>query len=83
MARPTTSADGLAADAVLRQLNETSKRAGVLEAAVYSVVSTDSYDDPAQALHSELATTLSRLVPLLRPARRMGRLARRRTSRRA
>ena len=62
--RAPTTADGAVCDEVLRALNAAGERERALEAAVHATVSTDSYDDAAQGLASELDTLGSRLVPL-------------------
>jgi pepF/M3 family oligoendopeptidase len=52
--RPVESADAAAADAVLNAFNATSDELSTLGAVVYASVSTDSRDEQAQALLSEL-----------------------------
>src|SRR5215212_5450930 len=47
-ARPVTAADGDAADAVIRALNDTELRTEIVLAYVYATVSTDSFDESAQ-----------------------------------
>jgi oligoendopeptidase F len=62
--RTATEADGLAADAVIRALNDTVLRTDLLGAYVYATVSTDSVDETAQGLLSELEVVESRTRPL-------------------
>ena len=64
-ARPATSADGAAADEAIRTYNETAEHAALLKAFVYATVSTDSRDERAQSLLSEIQVTLARVTPLL------------------
>jgi oligoendopeptidase F len=63
--RAVTEADGQAADAVLRALNDTELRTEVVDAYVYATVATDSFDEAAQGLLSELEVIDSRQRPLL------------------
>lgn len=63
--RPVTSADGRAADAVILAFNATSREIEELSAYVYATVTTDSFDETAQGLASELDVVKSRLGPLL------------------
>ena len=63
--RPVTEADGRAADAVIRAFNDTGLRGDVMAAYVYATVSTDSFDEPAQGLASELDVLDSQRQPLL------------------
>jgi oligoendopeptidase F len=63
--RVATAADGEAADAILRAVNETERRSEVVAAYVYATVSTDSFDERAQGLFSELEVLESRQRPLL------------------
>ena len=63
--RPVTEADGRAADAVIRALNDTELRTDLVGAYVYATVSTDSFDETAQGLLSELEVIESRTRPLL------------------
>ncbi|MEP7114184.1 MAG: M3 family oligoendopeptidase [Ilumatobacteraceae bacterium] len=63
--RAVTEADGRAADAVLRSLNDTEMRTDLISACVYATVTTDSFDETAQGLLSELEVLDSRLRPLL------------------
>ena len=53
-ARPVTAADGEAADAVIRAVNDTELRTDLVGAYVYATVSTDSFNETAQGLLSEL-----------------------------
>jgi oligoendopeptidase F len=64
-ARPVTDADGRAADAVIRAFNETGLRGDVIGAYVYATVSTDSFNETAQGLASELNVFDSQRQPLL------------------
>ena len=52
--RPVTADDGVAADLVIRALNDTARRTDLIGAYVYATVSTDSFDEKAQGLLSEL-----------------------------
>ena len=63
--RDVTDADGKAADAVIRAVNETQLRTDELGAYVYATVSTDSFDETAQGLASELDVVDSQQQPLL------------------
>ena len=63
--RDVTDADGKAADAVIRAVNETQRRTDELGAYVYATVSTDSFDETAQGLASELDVVDSQQQPLL------------------
>ena len=63
-ARPVTAADGQAADAVIRVLNETEQRTDLVGAYVYATVTTDSFDETAQGLLSELEVIESQQRPL-------------------
>jgi oligoendopeptidase F len=62
--REVSEADGLAADAVIRALNDTELRTDLVGAYVYATVSTDSYDETAQGLLSELEVVEARTRPL-------------------
>ncbi|HEY0518068.1 MAG TPA: M3 family oligoendopeptidase [Ilumatobacteraceae bacterium] len=62
--RPVTAADGQAADAALRALNDTELRTELVVAYVYATVSTDSFDETAQGLLSELEVIESQQRPL-------------------
>ncbi len=62
--RTVTEADGRAADAVIRALNDTELRTDLVGAYVYATVSTDSFDETAQGLLSELEVVESRTRPL-------------------
>ena len=62
--RPVTAADGQAADAVIRVLNETEQRTDLVGAYVYATVTTDSFDETAQGLLSELEVIESQQRPL-------------------
>ncbi|MEP7201037.1 MAG: M3 family oligoendopeptidase [Ilumatobacteraceae bacterium] len=64
-ARPVTEADGQAAGAVLRAVNNTQMRTDLIGAYVYATVSTDSFNETAQGLLSELEVLDSRQRPLL------------------
>jgi oligoendopeptidase F len=63
--RAVTQADGEAADAVLRAVNDNAQRVDIVAAYVYATVSTDSFDETAQGLLSELEVIDSRQRPLL------------------
>ena len=60
-----SSTDGAAADAVISGYNRVSEEIDLLEAYVYSSVSTDSRNARAQAAMSELEPVESKLRPLL------------------
>ncbi len=62
--RPPDAADAAVADAVITALNEASDELSTLGAVVYASVSTDSHDERAQALLSELTVLDSRVRPL-------------------
>jgi oligoendopeptidase F len=64
-ARPVTEEDGEAADAIVRALNDTELRTEIVGAYVYATVSTDSFDETAQGLLSELEVIDSHQRPLL------------------
>ncbi len=64
-ARPATSADGEAADAVVRAVNDARRRLDLISAYVYATLSTNSYDEQAQGLNSELDGLSSRHRPLM------------------
>jgi len=63
--RAVTEADGQAADAIIRALNDAEQRTELVGAYVYATVSTDSFDETAQGLLSELEVIDSRQRPLL------------------
>ena len=63
--RPVTSADGMAADTIIKQFNEVIKESEILGAYVYATVSTDSRHEKAQGLQSELETLDAKVSPLL------------------
>ena len=63
--RPATPADGAVADEIIRAYNETLEHLALMRAYVYATVSTDSRDERAQSLLSELSVIDSRIVPLL------------------
>lgn len=63
--RPVTAADGEAADAAISSWNAAAGAVRVLQAYVYATVSTDSRDESAQALLSELDVAEAALAPLL------------------
>ena len=63
--RPPTDIDGTIADSVIKQFNETVKESDLLGAYIYATVSTDSRDEQAQGLLSELETLEARISPLL------------------
>ena len=62
--RPVDSADAAAADAVISAFNAASDELSTLGAVVYASVSTDSRDERAQALLSELTVLESQVRPL-------------------
>ena len=64
-ARAVTPDDGRAADQIIRRVNEWEKELDELESYVHATVSTDSYDERAQAVANELAMLASRGRPLL------------------
>ncbi|HEY4610704.1 MAG TPA: hypothetical protein VIH06_15915, partial [Ilumatobacteraceae bacterium] len=64
-ARPVTDADGVTADLVIRALNDTLRRTDLIGAYVYATVTTDSFDEKAQGLLSELDVIDARQRPLL------------------
>ncbi len=63
--RPVTDADGVAADLVIRALNDTLRRTDLIGAYVYATVTTDSFDEKAQGLLSELDVIDAQQRPLL------------------
>ncbi|HSB85188.1 MAG TPA: M3 family oligoendopeptidase [Ilumatobacteraceae bacterium] len=63
--RQVTTADGVAADAIIVALNETLLRIEQIEAYVHATVSTDSFDETAQGLASEIEVIQARQRPLL------------------
>ena len=80
--RAVTKADGEAADAVLRAVNDNAQRVDIVGAYVYATVSTDSFDETAQGLLSELEVIDVATTTAARPACRLGQFAgRRRTGR--
>jgi oligoendopeptidase F len=64
-ARPVTTADGEAADAVIGAYNAFNTEFHELAAFVYSTITTDSRHDRAQALASQLDLHEAKVVPLL------------------
>jgi pepF/M3 family oligoendopeptidase len=63
--RPVTAADGEAADAAITALNRAMDDLSLLEATVYASVSTDSRDEHAAALMSQLEVDDAVVRPLL------------------
>ncbi len=63
--RPVTTEDGAAADAVITALNRTIAEMEVLEVAVYATVATDSRDEHAAALLSQIEVDDAVIRPLL------------------
>jgi oligoendopeptidase F len=63
--RPVTADDGAVADEVIRTYNETLENLNLMRAYVYAMVSTNSRDERAQSLLSELGVIDSRVTPLL------------------
>ena len=64
-ARAVTVADGRAADAIIREINETQMRTNEMAAYVYATVTTDSFNESAQGLASELDVVDSHQQPLI------------------
>ena len=62
--RPVTPADGEAADAVIRALNEAAEHTGTTRAYVYSFTTTDSFDEQAEGISATLGMTVAREAPL-------------------
>ncbi|HEX3090443.1 MAG TPA: M3 family oligoendopeptidase [Ilumatobacteraceae bacterium] len=62
--RDVTEADGLAADAVIRAFNDAELRTDLVGAYIYATVSTDSFDETAQGLLSEVEVVESQARPL-------------------
>ncbi len=63
--RAVTAADGQTADAIIRAVNDSDRRSDIVAAYVYATVSTDSLDEKAQGLLSELEVIESQHRPLL------------------
>jgi len=63
--RPIEPADGERADQTIRQFNRVSSDLDLLDSYVYSIVSTDSRDDQAQSVMSEIDNTAASMRPLL------------------
>jgi len=63
--RTPTAADGAATTIAIEQFNRTADALDLLDVYVYSIVSTDSRDDRAQSVMSELRVVDARLRPLL------------------
>ncbi len=63
--RDVTAADGAAADAVIAAYNRTSAEMSIVGATVYATVTTDSRDEVASALLSQLEVHDAALSPLL------------------
>lgn len=63
--RPVTAADGAAADAVVAAYNRTADDLHVVYATVHATVTTDSRDEAASALFSQLEVDDARMRPLL------------------
>jgi oligoendopeptidase F len=63
--RPVTTADGEAANTVIRAVNQADQRSDIVGAYVYATVTTDSFDEAAQGLASELDVIESQQRPLL------------------
>jgi oligoendopeptidase F len=64
-ARPVDPHDGEVADEVIRTYNDVAEQVKILAASVYATVSTDSRDELAQSLYSEIAVMNAGIVPLL------------------
>ena len=65
VSRECTPEDGATADAVISSFNRVLEAAGILESYVYSYVSTDTRNEQAQGILSELEVLDSRARPLL------------------
>jgi oligoendopeptidase F len=63
--RPVTAEDGDVADTVVVAFNRVSQQLETLEAVVYATVATDSRDEQAQALLSQLDVQGASITPLL------------------
>ncbi|MDQ3544832.1 MAG: M3 family oligoendopeptidase [Actinomycetota bacterium] len=63
--RHVTEADGAAADEAIRLFNDGAERSQLLQAYVYSAVSTNSRNEHAQSLLSEVQVLIARSAPLL------------------
>ena len=63
--RPATDHDGTVANEVIRAFNETLEHLSLMRAYVYATVSTNSRDERAQSLLSELGVIDSHISPLL------------------
>ena len=63
--RPVTADDGDAADRVLREYNRVAADFDIVEASIYATVSTDSRNERAQGLMSELEPAEAAMRPLL------------------
>ena len=64
-ARSATADDGLTADATIRAYNNVMQSLETLDACVYATVSTNSRDEAAQALFSQISDLESKIRPLL------------------
>ncbi len=63
--RPASEADGITCAVAIDAYNEVSEQLDQLQAYVYATVSTDTRDEQAQSLLSELSTTEAKVRPLL------------------
>jgi pepF/M3 family oligoendopeptidase len=63
-ARPVTATDGSAADRALRELNRVTDDVSTLSVYVYATVATDSRDERAQGVYSEIRQLGATLRPL-------------------
>jgi len=63
--RPVTESDGESADVIVRAYNELTERFDHLDAYIYATVSTDSRDERAQSLSSQLDQTAAGVRPLI------------------
>ena len=63
--RSATAADGVVADEVIAAYNGLADSMGLLEAYVYALVSTNSRDERAQAVLSEISDLEGRFSPLM------------------
>ena len=66
---------------VLRAVNDNARRVDIVGAYVYATVSTDSFDENAQGLLSELEVIDAQTTTAARPACRLGQFAGRRRTR--
>ena len=62
---PVTAEDGHHADAVLKALNELNGHADITEATIYAFLTTDTFDEKAEATMGEFSMTNARVRPLV------------------